>query len=148
MRLRYAQRTLDTIGVTPIATEAGNVQLVYGRVVVDQPLRSPLQDRPCAYYFFRVVEPRPSKLRKLATGKKWSPFLVQDPSGTALVDPIPAVVASPRRHRQEFKGLQRIPPGLERFFEEAGIDQKHLPRLPEFYVDEYTIEPDDQVYVT
>ncbi len=123
--------------------------MVKGRINGEPLLSSPLQRRPCVYYFFRVLEPVPGKRpRTLATGKEWTIVEVRDETGAARVDAWSAVVASPRRFERRFQGLAKVPEDLHGFFERAGIDEKHLARFPDFQVHEYTIEPGDDVYVT
>ena len=110
-------RRLRSIETTHVGDAGPPFRLVRGRLETDAPLESPYQRRPCVYYFFRVIEP-------------WTPG-----------------VASPRRFETVHEGLAKIPPDLASFFDKAGIDEKHLPRLPRFTVHEYTLEPGDDVYV-
>ena len=141
-------RTLRTIEPVGIGEQGPALRLVLGRLAVPAPIVSPYQGRPCAYYFFRVLEPRPSgQPRVLATGKEWTHALVEDETGAAQIEPWTAVVASPRRFEHAHEGLKTIPDHLKTFFERAGIDEKHLPRMPSFVVHEYTLEPGDDVYV-
>lgn len=133
----------------PIAELGAGLGMAHGKLGGAPLLRSPLQGRECVYYFFRVVQPEPGgKERRLATGKQWTLANVSDASGRAEIEAVPALVASPRRHAQVFRGIQTIPEGLAPFFEAAGIDQKHLGRLSHFVAYEYTLEPGDDVFVT
>lgn len=123
--------------------------MVKGKFTSDTLLQSPLQGRACHYYFFRATEPRPGKKpRLLATGKDWADVRLDDGYQGLPVTARTALISSPRRHEERFQNLQSIPPGREEFFEKAGIDPKHLPRLPSFLVHEFTIEPGDELYVT
>ena len=141
-------RTVRDLAVTPIRPPATGLQRVRGRLAGDPLLRSPYQGRECVYYFFRVTEPREGKRpRVLATGKEWSLATIEDGSGRAALEPWTPAVGSPRRFETVLRGLTEVPPGLEGFFERAGIDPKHLPRLPLMVVHEYTLEPGDEVHV-
>jgi hypothetical protein len=141
-------RTVLDLRPTSIASEGRGLQLIRGRLEGDPLLISPLQQRPCVYYFFRIHAPRPGKKPKpVATGKEWTMARVRDESGAAGIEPWTAVVASPRRHEAHLRDLRTIPPGLENLFERAGIEERHLPRLPELVVHEYTLEPGDEIYV-
>jgi hypothetical protein len=141
-------RTLRGLEPNPTAASGTGLRLVHGRLGGDPLIQSPYQGRPCVYHFFRVLEPRPGgRPRVLATGKEWTAATVTDDTATAQIEPWTAVVASPRRFEAVHEGLTSIPPHLATFFERAGIDEKHLPRLPSFVVHEYTLEPGDEVYV-
>jgi len=144
-RLIKTLRALEPVGVRDPGPA---LRLVRGTLDGQPLLQSPYQARPCLYYFFRVLEPRPSGApRVLATGKEWTLATVSDPTGTAAIEPWTAVVASPRRFEASHENLKHIPPELATFFERAGIDEKHLPRLRSFVVHEYTLEPGDTAYV-
>lgn len=149
VRLARLIQRLARLRPVPIAAAPPGLVMVRGQLAADPLLRSPYQGRACAYYFFRVVEPRPGhRPRTLATGKEWTLTRIEDATGHAQLDAVTAVVASPRRFETEFERLQKIPQELAGFFERAGIEQKHLERLPRFLVHEYTLEPGDSVYVT
>lgn len=140
---------MSRLAPAPVASPGGALQLVHGTLEGEPLLRSPWQDRPCIYYFFRVLQPQEGKKpRSIATGKQWTVAHVRDASGAALVQGEAALVASPRRHEEVIGPLAKIPPGKEFFFEAAGIDEKHLPRFDRLIIHEYTLEPGDDVYVT
>lgn len=144
---RVVQLVRD-LPVTPVGGVNEGLQRVRGKLESDLPLKSPFQGRECLYYFFRVTTPREGKTpRTVATGKEWTIGQVRDESGVAALEPWTPAVGSPRRFETVLRGLTAIPPDLAKFFERAGIDEKHLPRLPVMTVHEYTLEPGDEVYV-
>lgn len=142
------RRTLAQLQPSPVSSLGDGLRMVRGRIKGDPPLASPYQKRACVYYFFRVSDPHAKRPRTLATGKAWTLVDVEDSTGVARVDAQPALVASPRRFEATLRNLRTIPADLADFFERAGIDEKHLPRLPSMRIHEYTIEPGDEVFVT
>lgn len=140
-------RDVRSLGAVPVADAGPGLARLHGTVSGTPLLRSPFQDRPCIYYFFRVEEPRPGKKpRTLATGKAWTSARLTDATAAVDLEPWTARVTSPRRHEAVLRGLETIPAERARFFEQAGIDEKHLPRLPLMVVHEYTLEPGDDVH--
>lgn len=149
LRLTRLLQTLNRLEVTQLAESPDGLRCAHGRFEGTPLLRSPYQGRPCLYYLFRVLEPRADgKPRLLASGKEWTEVHLEDESGRARVEAGPALVASPRRFEEPLSGLRRIPPERADFFERAGIEERHLARLPQLVVEEFTIEPRDSLYVT
>lgn len=149
MRVARTLRTLAGLAPHPIAALGEGVQMVRGHVVCPEPIKSAFRQRPCAYYAFRVEEPRPppAKPKRLATGKDWAPFGVRDDTGSVQVDSRPALIRAPNTHTAEFGRLTQVPPEHREFFEAAGIHERHLGRFTGVRVVEYTLEEGDDVHV-
>lgn len=77
-----------------------------------EPLRSPLSNKPCLWYRFRVEEyrgrsDRDSQWRTVEQGVSERPFLLRDPTGACWIDPLGADVYP--KHRRRWEGNQRWP---------------------------------------
>lgn len=142
-------RALSVLRPRTVGQLEPGLAMARGKIQGDPLLKSPFQNRDCVYYFFQVLEPRADgKHRILAKGKEWTLARLEDETGSASVEAVTAMVASPRRFETSLRGLSKVPPDLADFFERAGIDAKHLPRLPHLRIHEYTLEPGDDVFVT
>lgn len=92
-----AQRRLRLIRNTPtsrIASAAqGFVELHgHGRPIGEQPLASPLRRKPCIWFRYRIEEKRGRNWRTVETATSDEPFVLDDGSGTAVVEPAGALV--------------------------------------------------------
>lgn len=61
-------------------------------VPLGAPLRAPLTDRPCVGYELRISEHRNDETIELVHEVRWAPFLLDDGTGRALIDPSVAPV--------------------------------------------------------
>lgn len=149
-RLATLLRELRRLRPTPLREVEIGLHQTRARIRrTESLLKSPYQKRECAYYFFRVSSATQGPRRKaLATGKEWALAEIEDATGRARIEPWTAIVASPHKFTTTLGPLETIPPDLVDFFQKAGIDEKHLPRLGQMTVEEYTLEPEDEVYVT
>jgi hypothetical protein len=142
-----ALRALSPVGIGEAKPDRLN--LVKGRVASPAPIPSAFQGKPSVYYAYRVEDRRADspKPRRLALGKDWATFELEDATGSAIVESRPALIHAPHLHDEPMGRLEAIPPERTDFFEAAGIYERHLARFQNVHVVEYTLEPGDEVFV-
>lgn len=142
-------RDILHIRPTSIAQAGNDLVQVRGVVRTTQPISSAFQQRPCAYYAYRIedVQPEPKKPRRLAVGKDWADLFLEDETGTAVIHSRPALIRAPHEHIEHLGKLDAIPERHAAFFEAAGINARHMRRFTNLRVVEYTLEDGDEVFV-
>jgi hypothetical protein len=93
----HAQKRLRAIRNTPpsrIASAAqGRVELSgVGRPLGAKALFTPLRGRPCIWFFYKIEQKRGDKWRELEVAASEEPFVLEDDSGTCVVEPAHAQV--------------------------------------------------------
>ncbi len=81
---------VETTSTTTASTGKGWIELV-GRIVAEEPLRSPFERVDCVAYEYEVTK-RPSESDPTSSdvtvrGRRWTSFYLEDDAGRALVDP-------------------------------------------------------------
>jgi len=104
------RRVRKLLHATPAHSLGALPENTFGRVAgVARPLgqrvlEAPLSGRSCLYYSIALVELRPNNfLRRLATEQESVPFLLEDGTGRALIDPEHARFSCAFDHESESK---------------------------------------------
>ena len=115
-------RASDPVSIRDAAIESGPVE-VEGRLrALEEPLTSPLLNKPCVAYEYEVEERRRRRRsngngsrrtwKTVDSGSARRPFLLEDDSGTAYVDPDGATLSMETERTRSIDDESQLPPGL------------------------------------
>lgn len=124
--VRY-QRTISNIPTSTIRGMAMGLVEIKGRARKAPPLTSPISGRPCVYFEYEIEERQRKGKREtwvaiLSGSSRSVPFVLDDGTGTALVDPSKAEIDGLSNVTAEYGGLLHddIPESLQQFLESHG----------------------------
>jgi len=149
MWLNAKIRSLETV---PIQSVGGGAVEIQGKAFPLEAHFSPIQQRPCVYWHYRVELYTPSMggdpaWRIVDERRSADPFWVQDETGKVLVDPRGADLEIPMRLFVDSNTKEGVHRECVAFAESRGM----IPRGAGFdrrtRFAEWTVEPDDRIFV-
>jgi len=148
------KRLIENVPTSKIRSLAMGLVEIYGKVLPAErgTMRSPLSNKDCVYYRYRVEEMRGSgKNRHWVTikrGEEGVPFFLKDETGTVLVDPAGARIEIPVDNEFNSSWGKDPPEQVKKFLNSQGLNfESFLGMNKTMRYREWFVEPGDKLYI-
>ena len=150
----WEKRLIENTPTSKIRSIAMGLVEILGEVVLaeKQILKSPLSNKDCVYYRFKIEEYRSSGDSiiwvTIKKGDKGINFYLKDDTGSVLIDPNKAKIEIPAKYSLETSKEKQIPSALQAYLTEQKVKTKALFGLNKMMrFTEYYIAPKDNLYI-